>query len=181
MKFSGTGAKRITYIAMASCLIAVCSWISIPFTVPFTLQTFAVFFVTLLLGAVNSLTTLGVYFLLGVIGLPVFSGFGGGIGHLLSPTGGYLIGFFFIPLVYLVFEKRIKGKTPLLFGVLTLGLVLCYTVGTVWFKAVGDINGNSYGVLSVITVCVLPYILPDLAKLFCAIAISGKLKKYVKL
>ena len=79
------------YIALMAVIITICSWISIPGPVPFTLQTFAVFTALLLLGTRDGLISIVVYLLLGAVGVPVFSGFSGGIGHLLGPTGGYLI------------------------------------------------------------------------------------------
>ena len=88
----------LTYMAVCAALIAVCSWISIPAAVPFTLQTFAVFCVLGLLGGKRGTVSILVYILLGAIGLPVFSGFNGGIGALLGTTGGYIIGFIFVGL-----------------------------------------------------------------------------------
>ena len=81
----------MVYIAVGTVLIAVCSWISIPFVVPFTLQTFAVFFVLSLLGGMKGTISIVIYILLGAIGVPVFSGITGGIGKLAGLTGGYII------------------------------------------------------------------------------------------
>ena len=88
------------YIALMAVIITICSWISIPGPVPFTLQTFAVFTALLLLGTRDGLISIVVYLLLGAVGVPVFSGFSGGIGHLLGPTGGYLIGFIVMGFVF---------------------------------------------------------------------------------
>lgn len=70
-------------------LIAICSWISIPMTVPFTLQTFAVFLAVGVLGGKRGSLAVLIYILLGAVGIPVFAGFSGGIGVLLGNTGGY--------------------------------------------------------------------------------------------
>ena len=88
--------KNIAYMALFSALTAICSWISIPTLVPFTLQTFAIFLMVGLLGTKRSLLSILIYLLLGAIGLPVFAGFSGGLGMLFGTTGGYLIGFFFL-------------------------------------------------------------------------------------
>ena len=105
-----TGSKVIdmVYIAMGATLIAICSWISIPTAVPFTLQTFAVFFVLLLLGGERGTLAILIYILLGAVGAPVFAGFNGGIGVLLGNTGGYILGFLFVGLIYMLFTKLFK-------------------------------------------------------------------------
>ena len=78
----------MVYIALFAVLIAICSWISIPTVVPFTLQTFAIFLSLAVLGGKRGTCAVIVYVLLGAVGIPVFSGFKGGIGVLLSTTGG---------------------------------------------------------------------------------------------
>ncbi|MBQ1892315.1 MAG: biotin transporter BioY, partial [Firmicutes bacterium] len=85
--------KDMAYIALCAVLLAVCSWISIPFTVPFTLQTFAVFCTLLILGGKRGTVAVAVYILMAAVGLPVLSGFRGGAGALLGTTGGYILGF----------------------------------------------------------------------------------------
>ena len=90
----------LTCIAVCTVLIAVCSWISIPSVVPFTLQTFAVFCVLELLGGKRGTLAIVVYILLAALGLPVLHGFSGGPGAVLGTTGGYLLGFILIGLVY---------------------------------------------------------------------------------
>ena len=89
----------MAYIGLFAVVIAICSWISIPTVVPFTLQTFAVFLAVAVLGGKRGTLAVIVYVLLGAVGLPVFSGFKGGIGVLLNTTGGYIIGFVFSALV----------------------------------------------------------------------------------
>lgn len=89
-----TNEKRKTYdmayIAVFTVLIAICSWISIPMTVPFTLQTFAVFLSVSILGGRRGTMAVLVYVLLGAVGIPVFAGFTGGPGIILNTTGGYI-------------------------------------------------------------------------------------------
>ena len=126
----------LAYIAMGASLIAICSWISIPTTVPFTLQTFAVFFVLLLLGGERGTLAALVYVLLGAVGVPVFSGFSGGIGVLLGNTGGYILGFLFVGLIYMLFMKIFKKNIYIKIAALVLGLLVCYVFGTAWFMYV---------------------------------------------
>ena len=100
----------MAYIGMFTALITVCSWISIPTTIPFTLQTFAVFLTVALIGTKRSFISVIIYILLGAVGLPVFSGFKGGVGALLGPTGGYIIGFLFTALITGLILDKIGKK-----------------------------------------------------------------------
>ena len=172
--------KRLTRIAIAAVLIAVCSWITVPSVVPFTMQTFAVFCAVLILGGKDGTIAIGIYMLLGIVGLPVFSGFRGGIGHLLGPTGGYIVGFIFTGLTYLAFEPLMEKRKFVKYAVLALGLILCYAVGTLWFGVVMSRKGTNYGLWKILTLCVIPYIIPDLVKMVLAIVISGRVKKLIQ-
>lgn len=172
-------AKEMTFIAMTVGLISVCSWLTIPYVVPFTMQTFAVFCAVLLLGGKDGTFAVALYIILGSIGLPVFSGFRGGMGHLLGPTGGYILGFVFISLSYLAFEPLIRGKRAFRIPALIIGLTICYLVGTIWFSAVAGLQGKEYSFLTILSMCVLPYIIPDLIKLFLAIFVCDRAQKAI--
>lgn len=170
------GAKDIAFIALFTCLIAVCSWISIPTTVPFTLQTFAVFMAVLCLGPRNGTLSVLIYILLGAIGVPVFAGFSGGFGIILGSTGGYIVGFLLIGFLFWAF-KRIAYKNiwmNIIFCV--IGLIICYAFGTVWFMVV---YGNTTGSISLITAlmwCVIPYLAWDALKIGLAVVLSRRLR-----
>ena len=170
----GFQTKDLAYVAVCAVLMAVCSWISIPATVPFTLQTFAVFASVLILGGRDSAIAILVYLFLGAVGLPVFAGFKGGPGVLFGPTGGYLWGFVIIALLYLIPAR----KNSLLIRVLLLaaGLAACYAFGTAWFIAVYS-RTSPMGLSKVLSLCVLPFILPDLAKLTLALPVGQRVRK----
>ena len=85
--------RDIIYIGIFAVLISICAWITVPTAVPFTLQSMGVFTAVGLLGGKRGSLAVVTYILLGMIGLPVFSGFSGGIGVILNATGGYIIGF----------------------------------------------------------------------------------------
>ena len=95
----------MVYIAVFAVLIAICSWISIPTVVPFTLQTFAIFLSIGILGGKRGTLAVLVYILLGLMGIPVFAGFSGGIGVLAGNTGGYIMGFLLSALVMWAMER----------------------------------------------------------------------------
>uniref|UniRef100_UPI004057CACA biotin transporter BioY n=1 Tax=Agathobacter sp. TaxID=2021311 RepID=UPI004057CACA len=92
-------ARNIVFIALFAVMIAVCSWISIPTAIPFTMQTFAVFLTLNFLGGKKGTVSVCIYLLLGLIGLPVYANFTSGIGMLMGTTGGYMIGWIFSGLV----------------------------------------------------------------------------------
>ena len=97
---------NMTLIALMAAIIAVCSWITVGIgPVPFTLQTFGIFLALRFLGGKKGTAAIGIYMLLGAVGLPVLSGFRGGFGHILGPTGGYILGFLLSGIVVMIFEK----------------------------------------------------------------------------
>lgn len=164
--------RELVLSAFFAALTAVCSWISIPAAVPFTLQTFAVFLTLLLLPARPGILAIAVYLLLGTAGLPVFSGFRGGPSVLFGPTGGYLTGFLLTGLVALVFEKLRWTGFPLKLCGLALGLLLCYTAGTVWFVLTYTAGPMTVG--TALSLCVLPFLIPDGIKLALAALIARR-------
>jgi len=170
----------LVYIAIGAALIAICSWISIPTAVPFTLQTFAVFFVLLALGGERGTLATLVYVLLGAVGVPVFAGFSGGIGILFGSTGGYIIGFLFTGLIYILFTKFFKKNIVMKVVALVLGLAVCYAFGTAWFMHVYMKSSGEVGLLTVLGWCVFPFIIPDLLKLALAVVISKRIEPVIK-
>ena len=165
----------MVYIAISAALIAICSWISIPTAVPFTLQTFAVFFVLLLLGGERGTIATLVYVLLGAVGVPVFAGFSGGIGILLGSTGGYIIGF-----IYMLFSKFLKKNLVMKIVALVLGLAVCYAFGTAWFMHVYIKSSGEVGLLTVLGWCVFPFIIPDLIKMALAVVVAKRIEPVIK-
>lgn len=166
--------QKIAYIAMGSAFMVICSWLYIPLPVPVTMQSFALCLLSAVLGARAGLWIWACYVALGAVGLPVFSGFMGGVGALTGVTGGYIIGFIFIPLC-VGLGTRFRGRAVL---VLTMasGIVLCYLCGTVWYTLV---YAESGGFLAALTVCVLPYVIPDGLKILLATYLSGRLRHLI--
>lgn len=162
----------LAFIAVGAALIAICSWITIPMpSVSFTMQTFAVFLILALLGGKRGTASILVYLLLGAAGVPVFAGFSGGIGVIIGNNGGYLIGFLFMGLIYLLAEHCFGQKLPVQIAALVLGLAVLYAFGTVWFMAVYTRANGAVGLGTVLGWCVFPFVLPDLAKLVLALGI----------
>ncbi len=170
-------AYDMAYIGFFVVVIAICSWITIPAAVPFTLQTFAVFLSVILLGGRRGTLAVAVYILLGAIGIPVFSGCRGGIGVLMNSTGGYLVGFLCSALIMWAAERFFGTKVWVQVLSMILGLAACYTVGTAWFLFVYLRNTGAVSLMTVLLWCVIPFIVPDLVKIVLALMLGRSLRK----
>lgn len=171
----------LVYSALGAVLIAICSWISIPTTVPFTLQLFAVFFVLSALGGRRGTTAILVYVLLGAIGIPVFAGFKSGLGILLGNTGGYIVGFLFMGLAYWLIVRLLGKKLWVEILAMAIGLLVLYAFGTAWFMIVYSQTNGTVGLWMVLGWCVIPFIIPDIIKLGLALALARNLSPELKL
>lgn len=166
----------MVYIGIFTVLIAVCSWISIPAAVPFTLQTFGVFMAVEVLGGKRGTMAVLVYILMGAVGIPVFAGFQGGIGVIFNTTGGYIVGFLCSALIMWAAES-LFGKKPLVRLLsMVAGLIACYVLGTIWFMVVYGRTTGAVGLMTVLGWCVIPFIIPDLVKIGLAYFISRKIR-----
>ena len=185
---ANTAASRfrtldLAYIALFAVLMAVCAWITVPLPKPlvqFTMQTFAMFMALATLGGRRGLYAMVVYLLLGAVGMPVFSGFRGGMGVLLDTTGGYIIGFVAAALVYWLLTVRLGDSLPVKAIACVLGLAVCYAFGTAWFLVLYARTTGPIGVTTALGWCVIPYIIPDLLKLALALLLSGRVRKFLK-
>ncbi len=148
--------------------MAVCAWISIPIPpVAFTLQTLAVLLTLGVLGGKWGSVSILLYLLLGIIGLPVFSGFQSGASALPGPTGGFLWGFLVGGLVYWGLERL--GRLPAMIA----AQLVTYVCGCIWFSLYA---GNA-GMGAALMTCVVPYLLPDAVKLALAHSLSKRISK----
>ena len=171
--------KDIVLIGIFAALIAICSWISIPTAVPFTLQTFGVFMAVEVLGGKRGTLAVLVYLLLGAVGLPVFAGFTGGMGIIAGSTGGYIVGFLAAALLMWLMESILPKKPVSEVIAMLAGLALCYALGTAWFMVVFARNSGPVGLVTVLGWCVFPFIIPDLIKIALAFLLGRRLRSYV--
>ena len=159
----------MVYIAIFAVIIAVCSWISVPMVVPFTLQTFGVFCAVGLLGGKRGTLSVLIYVLLGAVGVPVFAGFSSGIGTLFGVTGGYIMGFIFTALIYWLITAIFGKKLWAIILGMVLGLLACYAFGTIWFMVVYAQKAAPIGLAAA------------LMKIALAVVITKTVPKYVKI
>ena len=169
----------LVYIGLSAALISICAWITVPLTVPITLQTLGICLVAGLFGAKRGTLSAAVYILLGAIGVPVFSGFKGGIGTLFGATGGYIIGFIFTALIVGIVSDKTNKFWQLLLAMLG-GVIICYAFGTAWFAFVYARDNSPQSLATILGWCVLPFLLPDIIKITIAAVLTKKLKRFIK-
>lgn len=167
--------QTIPKLSLMITMFILCSWISIPTIVPFTLQTFILFLLPLLFPMKDVFLCVLCYLLLGLLGFPVFSNFHGGIHQLFGLTGGYLLGF--IPsLIFLLFTKPIWKNNNILYAIFSfMSLCICYMFGTIWFYFLYQ-QTHTISIFYILTICVYPFIIPDIIKIIFAIYIYKRLK-----
>ena len=160
---------------MAAVLCVLAPW-KIPVgPIPITLASFGVYLAAGLLGPVEGTAAVTVYVLLGAIGLPVFAGFRAGVGVLAGATGGYIVGFVVGALLTSLIITRwglAWWKQAL---AMVLGVAVCYAIGTAWFM---HLTGR--GLVSCMSICVLPFIPFDLAKIAVSVVLSLRLRQPMK-
>lgn len=170
-----TVTRKLIYCALLAALTAVCAWLVIPIgPVPISLSTFAVMLCGLLLGWKYGVIAVAVYILLGLAGVPVFTGFRAAAA-LVGPTGGYIVGY--LPYATLAglpvpsLQNSFWGRCLLL----VLGTLVCYALGTAWFMHFsGRTLAESLGL------CVLPFLPGDAAKIALSAFLAPRLRKAIK-
>ncbi len=163
---------QIGLITAITCILAPFS-IPIPFSpVPISLTVLVLYISAYILGSKRGTLSYFIYLLLGAIGLPIFSGFEGGFGKMLGPTGGYLIGFLFlISVAGFIIERYPDNKVFHIFG-MVVGTAICYTFGTIWLSYQLDLN-----FMQGLSIGVLPYLIGDGIKMAVAVIFGPVLRK----
>lgn len=169
--------RSITYIALGAVILSVCSWISIPTPlVPFTLQTFGVYFLLCLFGARRAFVSLLVYIALGLVGVPVFSSFGSGVGTLFGATGGFIFGFLLSVALCIAAESIFAKNRIVRVAVCIVSLTACYAVGCLWAMRFAEL-----GFLQLLGGCLLSFGAFDIIKIALAVYLADYLKKVAKI
>ncbi len=160
--------------ALFTALLTICAWITIPAPIPFTLQSFGVFVTLLVLGGKRGTLSFTAYLLLGALGVPLFSGFRSGLGALFDTTGGYLVGFLLAAVLYHVLNPRTVRRK---LAALIAGQGVVYLFGTVWFAVLYAARTGIEGLGTALIWCVVPFVIPDMVKLWLALFLANRLHK----
>jgi len=168
--------RDLTIIAVMAALICVAGPLSISIgPIPLSLASFAVYMAGAVLGAKKGTLAVGIYLLLGLVGLPVFSGFSGGFQKLIGVTGGYLVGY--LPCA-LITGLAVKPDNPdsgpqwRLPAFMVLGTAVLYLIGTAWFMIqTRNTLAASMGM------CVIPFLPGDAVKIVAASLLARPVRK----
>lgn len=167
--------RVMTLIALMTALLCILGplTIGIPISpVPISLTTFAIYLVVYILGARRGVITCLLYLLMGVIGLPIFSGFSGGIGKLLGPTGGYLIGYIVLAYMSGIFIEKWHSVVWLQGLGLLLGTGICYLMGSCWLAWQAKTS-----FVAAFSMGVVPFVVGDFVKIVLALMVGPILRK----
>lgn len=168
---------KIAIIGVMTAIICIMAPFSIPlpFTVvPISLTNLAIYFTVFVLGWKMGTISYLIYLLIGLIGVPVFSGFTSGFSKLAGPTGGYLIGFIFLVIISGWFIEKFPNKIPMYIIGMMLGNIVTYLFGTIWLA---NLTGNTFK--QALAIGVLPFLLGDLLKIIAAVLIGTVLRKQI--
>lgn len=169
--------RQLTLTAVMTAVTCILGPFSIPLPfspVPIALTNLAIYISVFVLGMKLGTVSYVLYMLLGAVGLPVFTGFSGGLGRVAGPTGGYLVGFIFMALITGFFIERFPKKLSFAVIGMVVGTIVCYFFGTIWLAAQMDL---SFG--GALTSGVIPFIPGDAAKIIIAAMLGPKLRTAV--
>lgn len=171
-----TRTKKLVLCALFAALTAVCAQIQIPmWPVPITLQVLPVLLCAALMDKQYAGLMTVVYLLMGLMGLPVFTGMGAGPAKLFGTTGGYIIGFVFCAVLAAWLMEKLGRAWWQQAVAMVLGVLVCYAFGTAWFMII-----SGRGLMESLMLCVIPFLLGDAIKIALAVVLSLSLEKPLK-
>ncbi len=177
MREKKISTKQMAFVALMAAVICILAPISIPIgPVPISLTNLVLYFTIYLIGTKSAVCSYIIYLLLGTVGLPVFSGFTGGVGKLIGPTGGYLIGF--IPMIIIagiIIEHSHDNKIIEMIGMI-LATAVCYLIGTLYLS-----YSTNMSFKAALIAGVLPFIAEDIIKMIIAMILGRKVKSRLKI
>ena len=177
-----SGVHQLCLIALMSAVMCLIGPLSIPIgEVPVSAATLIIYLTVYLLGTKMGTISCIIYLLLGFAGLPVFSGYTAGAAKLLGPTGGYLIGYIFMALICGLFMEKSGYKMLWCITGMIIGTAVLYLFGTVWFMSVYAKSSGAIGLVTVLSWCVIPFIIPDVIKIMLALFLAKQLSRVVQI
>lgn len=177
-KKSALTTKQMALIGVMTAVTCVLGPLTIPLPispVPISFTNLAIYLSIYVLGAKAGTVSYLIYLLLGFAGLPIFSGFTGGLGKLAGPTGGYLVGFIFMAVIAGWVIDRFPGKYAVHAVGLAAGTIISYAFGTAWLSSQLGLTFTAG-----LGVGVLPYIPGDVVKIIFSLLIGPRLRKELR-
>lgn len=167
--------RNLVLTGLAAAMLCIAGPVVVPLAfspVPLSLATLAVYFAACLLGWKTASAACLVYLLTGLSGIPVFSGFTGGLPKLAGPTGGYLAGYLLLALLSGLAAERFLERRVLLMAGMALATAAFYAIGTVWLAYVAGLDLGA-----ALAMGVLPFLPGDAAKIFAAAAVAPMIRR----
>lgn len=165
--------KTLALIAVMTAVTCVLAPLSLPIgPVPISLTNLAIYFALYILGMKKGTVSYLVYLAIGLVGVPVFSGFTGGPGKLFGPTGGYLIGFIPMAIVAGILIDKFGGKFVYSMIGMVIGTIICYAFGTIWLAHQAQMDFKA-----ALMAGVIPFIPGDLIKMVLAAIFGPQIRK----
>lgn len=163
-------------VALFAAILCVMAPFSIPIgPVPISLATLVIYFSLYFLNWKQGMVMCVVYLLLGLAGLPVFSGFSGGVGKLVGPTGGYLVGYLVLVLIAGSLVEKFRKNKFLCIAGMVIGTAIFYGFGTAWFCI-----STGTGVLPALAICVFPFLIGDTVKILIAAFVAPSIADSIR-
>ena len=165
--------RQIAIIGVITAVICILGPLSIPIgVVPISFTNLAIYFALYTLGMRKGTLSYIVYMLIGLVGIPVFSGFSGGLPKLVGPTGGYIIGFIFMAIIGGWFINKFWNKWYLSLIGMVVGTAVCYLFGTVWLAYQAHMSlGAAF------SAGVIPFIPGDMVKILIAAFVGPQIRR----
>ena len=173
MKNKKLTTYQMAVTALMAAVLCVLGPLSVPIgAIPISLSNFVICLAAWLLGARFGTLSVAIYLAIGLVGVPVFSGYGAGIAKLAGPTGGYLVGYLLMAFIGGLFIEKSKGQPVVSAVGLILGDAACYVLGTIWFMVLTGLD-----LPTSLTYCVIPYLPGDVIKIALASLLTIQLDK----
>lgn len=176
MRPARSRARALVLPALLAALLSASAWVALPLgPVPVTLQTFIVAVVVLVCTPVQAAVAIGVYLLLGAVGVPVFSGVQGGVAALAGPTGGYLVGFWLAGITGSAVRAALASRVSSTFAdaaALSIAFLAIYAPGTAWLAL-----STGRTLAEAAAVGVVPFVVPDAVKAVAAVSVAVALRR----
>lgn len=174
---SVTGNKSKVFSMVLTALMAAILCATAPIAlpigpVPVSLATFVLYIIVVLLGWKLGTLSCLLYLLIGLVGVPVFSGYAAGPAKLFGPTGGYLIGYILLTLIAGFFCDKFKGKIYMYAIGMVIGTAALYTLGTAWLAFQAHMTLSA-----ALAAGVIPFLAGDAAKIVVSLIFAPIIKK----
>ena len=167
--------KELVIISLLSSILCILSPLTINISIiPFSITTLLIMIYAIVFDISISTFSVMIYIILGIVGLPVFSGGVGGVQKILSPSGGFIIGYIFLNMIISILYKD-KYNFFIKYLTLLIANIFMYCIGCIHFMYITNSN-----IKTTLVTCVLPFLITDNIKIVLAIYMSHKIKNIIK-